>query len=258
MKEERPDWYHQLEEKVVLAAKMNAQASYPYGSELYIDQTPHNQLEALMVRYGYTDKVAEAFQITKTLRNGHQPAWLLYGNEKRGNVCCWYATPFNTRVLYDAFDATGDVDYLHLGYGGLSSFLSTLRRDGAAYGWFLCWPDRTGFDTRSLDTDMDLYGYLLIARSYVLEENGFGLVGFGCMPDEQENILEIDILDGVGRSLTIVPLDLKIEYTPGGLKHVSIDRIQMTCEISFKESADDIENTIFVTGSNTWKIRVVS
>ena len=46
-----------------------------------------------MAYFDYPDKKKEVWQITKALRAGMQPTWYKYGNEKRGNVCVWYATP---------------------------------------------------------------------------------------------------------------------------------------------------------------------
>ena len=255
LKEAKPDWYEQLDKLVAKTAKINAEELYPYGSELYIDQTPHNQVQAILDYYNYAEKMEEVYRITLALRNGRQPAWFHYGNEKRGNVCCWYATPLNTRALYDGFDATGDVDFLHLGYGGLSSFLTTMRRDGAAYGWFLWWPDRTGFDTRTLDTDMGIYGYLYSSRAYVLQEDGFGLVGYGCNASEKDGILEIDVLDGVGRYLTVIPYGIKIESTAGGIKKVVLDIKSKTCKVIVNSYSEADINNIKLQSDEKWSLK---
>ena len=132
LKEEKPEWYERLNRKVEFIAEENADSIYPFGSELYVDQTSHNQYEAMMKYYGKEHKLDEAYRITAALRGGGQPEWFLYGNEKRGNVCCWYGTPLNSRVLFDGFEYTGDESMLKLGYGGLLSFLTCIRSNGAA------------------------------------------------------------------------------------------------------------------------------
>ena len=128
-----------LNRKVAFIAEENAGSIYPFGSELYVDQTSHNQYEAMMRYYGKEEKLDEAYRITAALRGGRQPEWFLYGNEKRGNVCCWYGTPLNSRVLFHGFEHTGDESMLKLGYGGLLSFLTCIRSNGAAHGWYLFW-----------------------------------------------------------------------------------------------------------------------
>lgn len=199
LKAEMPEAYAKLYPLVENSAKVNSEALYPYGSELYVDQTPHNQLEALMDYFGYEDKKREAWQITKALRAGMQPTWYKYGNEKRGNVCVWYATPLNTRALYNGFDALNDLEMLQWGYAGLTSFLTTLRLSGVGHGWFTWWPDRAYFDQRSLDTDMGMYGYYKSARAYVVQDEIFGWVGYGCQVSCQGEALTADVNDGVGR-----------------------------------------------------------
>lgn len=161
------------------AAAVAADA-YPYGSELYIDQTAHSQVYAALERYGPAGRLAGCLRVTSALRWGFQPSWFRYGNEQRGSVCCWYGTPQNSEVLLKGFQLTGDRRLLKLAAAGLSSFLTSVRENGAARGWFTWWPDRTGFDSRSLDTDLGLYAYLRAAAAYVLTEEPFGLVGYGC------------------------------------------------------------------------------
>jgi Family of unknown function (DUF5695) len=161
------------------AAAVAADA-YPYGSELYIDQTAHSQVYAAFERYGPAGRLAGCLRVTSMLRWGFQPSWFRYGNEQRGSVCCWYGTPQNSEVLLKGFQLTGDRRLLKLAVAGLSSFLTSVRENGAARGWFTWWPDRTGFDSRSLDTDLGLYAYLRAAAAYVLTEEPFGLVGYGC------------------------------------------------------------------------------
>ena len=258
LKTENEDWFHVLDERVHKAAALNAEASYPYGSELYVDQTSHDQLHAMLTHYGYAEKVREVLTITKALRNGHQPAWYQFGNDKRGNVCCWYGSPMNSRVLYEKYDLDGDVDALRLGYGGLSSFLSTVRRDGAAHGWFLCWPDRFGFDTRSLDTDMGLYNYVRHARGYVVEDEDFGIIGYGCLPARTEHGLEIDVLDGVGRQLFIVPLGLKLEVPCGGLRHIWLDERIHRCVVLFAKGSSARLDDVLLLSDSPWKIELMN
>lgn len=231
LRTENEGWFHTLDERVHRAAALNAQALYPYGSELYVDQTSHNQLHAMLMHYGYARKAREVRSVTKALRNGHQPTWYQFGNDKRGNVCCWYGTPMNSQVLYEKYELDGDMDALRLGYGGLSGFLSTVRRDGAAHGWFLCWPDRFGFDTRSLDTDMGLYNYVRHARAYVTQDEDFGLMGYGCLVKRTKNGMVIDVLDGVGSRISIVPLGIRLKSTCGGIRRVWLNEHERRCVV---------------------------
>lgn len=222
LKKENKDWYGRLNEKVEWIAEENSRSEYPFGSELYVDQTAHNQYEAMMTYYEKKDRLEEAYRVTYALRCGWQPQWYLYGNEKRGNVCCWYGTPLNSRVLFDGFEFTGKQAMLKLGYGGLSSFLTCIRSNGAAHGWYLWWPDRSGFDLRSLDTDMGMYGYLRSARCYVVDDPVFGRCGYGCILEKAEEVQRVVPYDGLGIRFFLEPFGVTVECEKGTVKELQI------------------------------------
>lgn len=255
LKEENPEWYGALDQKVRWIAEENANSEYPFGSELYVDQTAHNQYEAMMKYYGWEDRLEEAYRITYALRNGWQPAWFLYGNEKRGNVCCWYGTPLNSRVLFEGFDRTGRMELLRLGSGGLFSFLTCIRSYGAAHGWFLWWPDRTGFDFRSLDTDMGMYGYLHSARSYLVEDPIFGRCGYGCTVKKEEGVEVIRPYDGLGIRFRSVPHGIELKARKGNMEQIRIAEEQKVCRI-IPENGETERIVLEVTAPAGWRIRL--
>ncbi len=253
LREELPQAYHKLYPLVENCAKINSEADYPYGSELYVDQTSHNQVEALMTYFGYEDKKREVWRITKALRAGMQPTWYKYGNEKRGNVCVWYATPLNTRVLYNAFDALGDGEMLRWGYAGLTGFLTTLRPSGVAHGWFTWWPDRALFDTRSLDTDMGMYGYFKSARAYVVRDEVFGWVGYGCDVTQKDGVLTATLNDGVGRVVAFPGLGVRVEACNEALTSVCVSdgEVRVQTRPVF-ERARGRAITVWARGRSVW------
>lgn len=185
--------YQALEPVLRRFAEESAKSQYPFGSELYIDQTAHDQVYVTSEEFGDDDLMERTVSAVKALRGGFQPYWFRYGNDQRGSVCLFYATPQNSEVLLRSFRKDSDQRSLKLGTAGLASILTSVRADGASHGWFTWWPDRTGFDSRSLDTDMGLYAYLRAAAAYVAEDEVFGLVGYGCklerMPDGALSVL---------------------------------------------------------------------
>src|SRR5208337_471876 len=68
---------------------------YPYSSELIIDQTAHQQVYFFTRFFGDTAKNLKTVQVIKALRGGNQPVWFRYGNDKRGDVACWYTESLN-------------------------------------------------------------------------------------------------------------------------------------------------------------------
>lgn len=255
LKTEAPEWYGKLNQKISFIADENAASVYPFGSELYVDQTSHNQYEAMMRYYGKHEKLEEAYRITCALRGGLQPEWFLYGNEKRGNVCCWYGTPLNSRVLFNGFGYTGNQQMLKLGFAGLFSFLTCIRSNGAAHGWFLWWPDRSGFDFRSLDTDMGMYGYLYAARSYVVEDEIFGRCGYGCQWERCGSREMVTPYDGLGIRFCSVPHKLRIECRKGCISNIIINeeekRITVGMEIPYSH-----EPAITFRAEDAWTVEI--
>lgn len=251
LKKERPSWYKELNRKILFIADENARSEYPFGSELYIDQTSHNQYEAMMRYYGKEEKLEEAYRVTCALRGGWQPQWFQYGNEKRGNVCCWYGTPLNSRVLFEGFDHTGDEKMLRLGMGGLFSFLTCIRSNGAAHGWFLCWPDRSGFDLRSLDTDMGMYGYLHTAKSYLVDDKVFGRSGYGCLWEKKGTEEIITPYDGLGVRFRSVVHDLEISCEKGRIKRICLDETKKKIKVELEKSINK-EMEMYLTTGEPW------
>ncbi len=192
--------------------------AYPYGSELYIDQTGHAQVFAAVQRHGSDAEIDKTLRVTRAMRAGYQPSWFRYGNDERGSVCCWYGTPQNSAVLQRGFEVSGNLDLLTLAAGGLSSFLTTLRATGAATGWFTWWPDRTGFDPRSLDTDLGLYNYLRAAKAYVVEHPRAGVVGYGCEVTHEPDGLLVRPWDGVNKRMWLDIAGLEITVTDGAIE----------------------------------------
>lgn len=250
LKQEDHDKYVELNKKMIKVADKIVDDPYPYGSELYVDQTAHDQVHAFMKHYGHQEKMEKTLQITKALRAGGQPLWFRYGNEKRGNVCIWYAQTLNSRTLLSGFEDTGDYEMLKWGYGGLTSFLTTIRTTGVAHGWFTWWPDRTEFDLRSLDTDLGLYGYLKAAKSYVVNDEIFGLVGYGCHVDKNDDgIWSIKPWDGLQKRIFIEPLKIDITIEKGELTGLEINPDDLSLTLMLDDSTGLVKGfKMFVKG----------
>lgn len=260
LRQEDREKYKQLYSRVKQVAQSMEDTPYPFGSELYVDQTAHDQVHALMQYFGKKNKLLQVLEITKALRCGNQPVWFWYGNEKRGNVCCWYAQTLNSRVLLSGFEDTGDHEMLAWAYGGLTSFLTTVQSNGAVRGWFLWWPDRIGFDSRSLDTDLGLYGYLKAAKSYVVDDKDFGLVGYGCTVEQDaKGRWNIVPWDGLRKRLACIPLGIDIAVEKGEISSLTIDPHAHRLDIKLEDSTGLLGEVIFhLVGVNDMVFRVIN
>ncbi|MEM3433353.1 MAG: DUF5695 domain-containing protein [Candidatus Methanomethyliaceae archaeon] len=248
MGEEAPHLYNQLLARVLRVNTVFEEVPYPLGSELYVDQTGHDQVYTLLKFFGKKAKAHLILQTLKALRAGQQGFWFWYGNEKRGNVTCWYAQTQNSRCLLDGYEDTGDIEMLMWGYAGLLSFLTTLRVDGTARGWFLWWPEHFGFDSRTLDTDLGLYGYLRAAKAFVVTDAEWGLVGYGC-DVERSNIhrdcFNIIPWDGLRKRLNIVPLGVQITVDKGELKFIEVDMMKGRLLLELEDSTGFVDEFSF-------------
>ncbi len=223
LKKENSPYYQQLYDICAAFAAQNNADEYPYGSELYTDQTAHHQIYAYMKEFGYTEKEKQTIKVSKALRGGWQPSWYGYGKEQRGSVCCWYGTAHNSYTLTRGFETEKDMQLLSLGFGGMLGFLSCIRQDGRSTGWYTWWPDRQGFDPRSMDTDLGMYALMKIFKSYVTVHPLFGLYGWCCDVEQKGSIIDIVPKDGLQKRLYIDMYDIDIELEKGEIKNVRLD-----------------------------------
>jgi hypothetical protein len=236
LREGDPAGYSELYERLRRFADRVSAVEYPFGSELYTDQTGQPQVFAALGLFGYAKERDRALSVIRALRSGAQPVWFSYGNDKRGNVCCWYGTGYNSIALLAAFADSGDRECLDLGYGGLASLLSLVRTDGTARGWFTWWPDRTGFDSRSLDSDMALHAYVLGAQSIVVRDDPFGWIGYGCDVTEQpDGALLVRPDDGVRKRLLIPPIDMELNVDTGEIVSVLVSADRRSVQVSLED-----------------------
>lgn len=254
LKEDNPEGYRLLDEKTRAVTEENVNSEYPFGSEVFIDQTPHNQYQAMMKYYGYDQQVEQAYRITMALRTGFQPAWFLYGNDKRGCTSCWYSTPLNSRVLYDGYEDTNDLDMLKLAYAGATTFMACIKSSGAAHGWYTQWPDRSGFDQRSLDTDMGLYGYLKAARAVVAEEPVFGKSGYGCRVTEENGRCVVTPYDGLGTRMYYQPQALELAVSFGRMERIEIAEEEKLCRVWVRKIQPQKEVELSFVGPADWQV----
>jgi hypothetical protein len=198
---------------------------YPYSSELVIDQTAHEQVYFFTRYFGDKAKNAKTIQVLKALRGGNQPVWFRYGNDKRRDVCCWYNASLNGMALLQAYEDYGDPDALLKGYAGVMSVMANVIPDGMGYNFFICTPGI--FDhqpPRTFESGPGLWGFLKSAKSYVVNDQAFGEVGFGCKVDATDSALTVYPMDGLRKRVRFVESGIDLAVLPGQIQKASLSR----------------------------------
>ena len=177
--------YANLRAQMAACEQTFVRLPYPYGSELLIDQTAHEQVYFFTRFFGDQAKNQKTVQVMKALRGGDQPVWFRYGNDRRGDIACWYSEALVGMSLMQAFEDSGDREALLKGYAGLQSVMANETADGMGFNYFLCTPGiYDHHPPRTYENGPGLWGYMQGAAAYVLQDPAFGWVGYGCQVKE--------------------------------------------------------------------------
>ena len=194
---------------------------YPYASEYSADTTAQEQVYFFTRYFGNTEKNLKTVQIIKALRGGNQPVWFQCGNDNKGDLTCWYTESTNGWALLRAFEDTGDLDTFVKGYAGVMSVEVDLLRDGMCFAHFISTPGIFDFTPpRTLDGGIAQFGFLKAAKSYVIQDASFGLIGCGCRVESSELEIRVFPQDGLKKRLMFVPEKIHLEAVRGEIDHV--------------------------------------
>lgn len=194
---------------------------YPYGSELLIDQTAHEQVYFFTRFFGDTAKNRKTIQVMKALRGGDQPVWFRYGNDRRRDIALWYSEALVGMSLMQAFEDTGDREALLKGYAGLQSVMGNVLPDGMGYNFFICTPGiYDHVPPRTYESGPGLWGYMQGAAAYVLEDPAFGWVGYGCNVQQTPAGLDLRPNDGLRKRVFFADTKVRIRAQRGEIHRV--------------------------------------
>ncbi len=231
------DEHDKLLQQMKECAQQMIDDPYPYSSELVIDQTAHEQVYFFTKFFGATEKNRKTVQVLKALRGGNQPVWFRYGNDKRGDICCWYNASLNGLALLDSFEDSGDPDSLIKGYAGVMSVMHNVLPDGMGFNHFICTAGI--FDNeppRTFESGSGLWGFLQSAKSYVVKDETFGLVGFGCRVEGSGEQIAAIPKDGLNKRIRLVEDKVDIEATQGEIQRVVWSKARHSLDLDMDDS----------------------
>jgi hypothetical protein len=210
---------------------------YPYSSEYPADTTAQEQVYFFTRYFGNTEKSLKTLQIIRALRGGNQPVWFQYGNDNKGDLTCWYTESTNGWALLRAFEDTGDPDTFIKGYAGVMSVEVDLLPDGMCFAHFISKPGIFDFTPpRTLDGGIAQFGFLKAAKSYVMRDDSFGLIGCGCRVESSGKEIRVYPRDGLKKRLRFVPQKIDLEAEQGEVDQVAMSDDAKWLELSLSDS----------------------
>ena len=239
--------YNSLRQQMKECDQQMVDDPYPYSSELIIDQTAHEQVYFFTKFFGDTEKNRKTVQVLKALRGGNQPVWFRYGNDKRGDICCWYNASLNGMALLDAFEESGDPDALLKGYAGVMSVMHNVLPDGMGFNHFICTAGI--FDNeppRTFESGSGLWGFMRSAKSYVVRDEAFGVVGYGCRVEDSAGQTSVVPQDGLKKRLRFVEDKIDIEVTQGEIGRVVWNKARGSLELQIGDSTGHVRQVAAV------------
>lgn len=229
--------YNNLLAQMKECEKVFVEDPYPYSSELLIDQTAHEQVYFFTQYFGDTAKNRKTVQVIKALRGGNQPVWFRYGNDKRRDVSCWYTESLNGLALLNAYEASNDPDAFIKGYAGVMSVMRNVLPDGMGFDHFI-WSAGIydEIPRRTFEGGEGLWGFLRAAKSYVIRDPSFGLIGCGCRVENSPQEIRVYPQDGLRKRVRFVESKIDLEATQGELEQAALQENGRSMEIRVADS----------------------
>ena len=236
-KEGWQDEYKNLLEEMRKCNEVFLNDPYPYASEFPVDTTAHEQVYFFTRYFGNTEKNRKTLQVTGALRGGNQPIWFKYGNDNKGDLASWYTESTNGWALLQGFEDTGDPDLLIKGYAGVMSVQANLLPDGMGYGTFISTPGVLDHEApRTLDNGVGQFGFLKAAKSYVIQDESFGLIGCGCRVESSAGEVRVFPKDGLKKRILFVHHKINLEATQGEFDQVALAGAGQRLELRLSDS----------------------
>jgi hypothetical protein len=117
------------------------------------------------------------------------------------------------------------------------SVTANLRPDGMCFAHFISTPGVLDFTPpRTLDGGIAQFAFLKAAKSYVIQDDSFGLIGIGCRVESSENEIRVYPQDGLKKRLRFVPHKFDLEAAQGEVDQVALSDAGKRLELCLSDS----------------------
>ena len=217
--------YNNLLEEIKKCNQVFLDTLYPYSSEYVVDQTAHEQVYFFTRYFENKQKFLKTLQVIKALRGGDQPIWFRY----RGG----YKESLNAWPLIKGFEETGDMEMFSKGYAGVMSVTANLLPDGMGFSGFS--------STKTLDNGIGMYGFFKAAKSYIINDESFGIIGCGSDIQLSDDKIKVYPKDGLKKRVMFVDEKIDIEAIKGEIKSIIFDRFDHSFELQMTDSTQLVD-----------------
>ena len=226
---------------------------YPFGSELFFDNTGYESVFFYRDYAGYRDLAQQALDVTLAGR-GRASCWFWNDSDQRwwdavrtsptyksftdfGENCHHYMTGLNGYALLEAYDRHYNQEEPGpAGYSGILNSWARVTSDGFAGMCYCPDPasDNYGLNQFTGDVGLGLWGNLKAARCYAVKDPIIGWTGYGA---------KITVTDNAGNP------DFTLEPFPGMNHRIRIPQISLAAD------ADGLSFQSLATRQNLKEIR---
>jgi hypothetical protein len=250
--------YGKLRERMLACERTMVEDPYPYSSELTIDQTAHEQVYFFTKYFGDKEKNEKTMRVIKALRGGNEPLWFRYGQDRRNFWSCWYSESLNGLALLDAWEQTGDPDMFIKGYAGVMSVQKNLLPDGMCFSEFVWNPGVFAhYPAHTREGGLGQWGFMRSTRSFVLEDEAFGLIGAGCEVSQKDGRITVVPRDGLRKSVLYRAKQLRVNAAQGEIESMSFDAGKTNIEMALADTTGLVkEAVVMVDGLAAGSYRV--
>jgi Family of unknown function (DUF5695) len=106
------------------------------------------------------------------------------------------------------------------------------------YGWFKLDPGTFSCEPpKTFEGGPGLWGFVRAAKSYIVEDDSFGHVGFGCRVEESGDEIRVFPKDGVRKRVMFVRDKVNIAAARGEIKSVEFNRVQQSLRFEMEDSS---------------------
>jgi hypothetical protein len=117
------------------------------------------------------------------------------------------------------------------------SVQANLLPDGMGYGNFISTPGVLDHEApRTLDNGVGQFGFLKAAKSYVIQDESFGLIGCGCRVESSAGEVRVFPKDGLKKRILFVHYKINLEATQGEFDQVALAGAGQRLELRLSDS----------------------